>query len=61
MKLTPEIIESWIADLAKSKGFYCRMLRYWRNLTDESKEDYCEYLNRKGITNSLDFVLEVEC
>ena len=58
--ITPEILESWIADLAKSKGFYCRMLRDWRNLTDESKEEYCQYLNDKGIKDSLGFVLEVE-
>ena len=36
------------------------MLRDWRNLTDESKEEYCQYLNDKGIKDSLGFVLEVE-
>lgn len=58
--ITPDVLESWIAELAQSQGFYGRMLRDWHAMPIGMRLGYCKYLNSKGITDILDFILEVE-
>ncbi len=60
MKLTPEIIESWIAELAKSKGWYGRLLRDWYEYPDHIKEYTCRYYEERGVTDIVEFVLATE-
>ena len=53
-------IISWLHSLAQSQGFYGRMLRDFMNLTEESQNDFVEYVNSHNVVDCLDFILLIE-
>lgn len=49
-----------IKDLAKSQGFYGRLLQQIMGLDDEAQNDFWDYLEEKNFKDGVDFILFIE-
>ena len=50
-----------VKELAKSKGFYCRILERLEEMTEENKADFEQYLADYKVKNSMDLMYLLEC
>lgn len=58
--ITYSDIESWVASLAQSKGFYGRLLRDLQETDDETRQSFVNAVNQAGVKDSVDFVMFIE-
>lgn len=50
-----------IRNLARSQGFYGRLLNEIENFTDEEMKKWNETIENQGFTDDLDLILWLEC
>lgn len=50
-----------IRNLARSQGFYGRLLNAIENFTDEEMKKWNETIENQGFTDDLDLILWLEC
>lgn len=56
-----EKAKSVIKSLAKSQGFYGRLLEQIEDFTDEQKADFEEMLKENNVETDLDLIFMLEC
>ena len=54
-------IMSLFSSLARSQGFYGRLVRAINEANDESREEFWQNLESKKFTNEMDVIIFIEC
>ena len=59
-KLTQKEVRSWMVSLAKSQGFYGRLLHDWDDATPAGRRNVMRELNSLQVKDIYDFVIYIE-
>lgn len=59
-KITQKEVRSWMASLAKSQGFYGRLLRDWDEAAPAGRRNVMKELSSLGVKDIYDFVIYIE-
>lgn len=54
-------IMSLFSSLARSQGFYSRLVRAINDANEEAREEFWQNLESKKFTNELDVIIFIEC
>ena len=59
-KITQKQVREWMVELAKSQGFYGRLLRDFNNAEAYVRRNFMSALHENKVQDSLDFVMYIE-
>lgn len=54
-------IMSLFSSLARSQGFYSRLVRAINDADEETREEFWQNLESKKFTNEMDVIIFIEC
>lgn len=59
-KVTQNQVREWIVELAKSQGFYGRLLREFDEVDAKIRRKFMNCLHKNKVQSILDFVIYIE-
>ena len=59
-KLTQKEVRSWMVSLAKSQGFYGRLLRDFNNAEAYVRRNFMSALHENKVQDMFDFIMYIE-
>ena len=59
-KVTQKQVREWMVELAKSQGFYGRLLRYFNNAEAYVRRNFMSALHENKVQDMFDFIMYIE-
>ena len=59
-KLTQKEVRSWLVELAKSRGFYGRLLREFNEVDAKLRRKFMNCLHENKVHSIIDFMIYIE-